>query len=84
MAASNAPTNCSAMPSEVRKPASAASSPRSRAAAIACREDIPESIERQATVWDPAMQQRETVTWQEPVQVRETEREALHDHVMVS
>ena len=29
--------------------------------------------------WDPAARERKVVTWHEPVQVRETEREALHD-----
>jgi hypothetical protein len=53
--------------------------PPPRAAAIATRAEIPESIEQQAAVWDPDTRERKVVTWQEPVQVRETEREALHD-----
>jgi XPB/Ssl2-like helicase family protein len=53
--------------------------PQPRAAAIATCAEIPESIEQQETVWDPAARERKVVTWHEPVQVRETEREALHD-----
>lgn len=53
--------------------------PPPRAAAIAVCEQIPESIERQEVVWDWDTRTRETVMRHLPVQVRETEREALHD-----
>ena len=66
------------MPSDLQQ-LLAAFVPHPRAAAIATCAEIPESIEQQETVWDPAARERKVVTWHEPVQVRETEREALHD-----
>lgn len=52
--------------------------PEPRSARIATCAEVPESIERQEFVYDWETRKRDAVTWQEPVRVRETEREALH------
>lgn len=61
------------------QPLLAAFVPKPRSAAIATCAEIPGSLERQTTVWGQDAREGKVVTWQEPVQVRETEREALHD-----
>src|SRR4051812_16513437 len=53
--------------------------PAPRAAAITPCTELPEQFERQETLWDMETRKRSVETWFEPVRVRETEREALHD-----
>jgi hypothetical protein len=53
--------------------------PRPGAAAITVCEAIPESIERHDMVLNWETRERKEVTWHEPVRIRATELEALHD-----